>query len=152
MAEANLVLLFGNLLLEMGEHAKAERYFDTILKSSEPNDEEIACIYFNFGRTNRLKGDFHRAINCYHRAYELHVTARPKRLASAAKTLNGLGIVYIETGRLLKADACFHRAMDYYKIAIPKTHPDTATTLINLGIIDCYRKNVRSKFNGNQEK
>ncbi|CAF3848270.1 unnamed protein product [Rotaria sp. Silwood1] len=85
MTESNIALIFGNLLLEMDEYAKAERYFDTILNSSNPNNEEIACIFFNFGRTHRLKGEFDRVINYYHRAYDLHINARPERLASAEK-------------------------------------------------------------------
>ncbi|CAF1433916.1 unnamed protein product [Adineta steineri] len=140
MTEANIVLMFGNLLLEMGEYSKAERYFDTILSSSNPNDEEIACIFFNFGRTHRLKGDFSRAINSYNRAYNLHMNSRPKRAASAGKTLNGLGVVYSEMGRQLKAEDCFLRAMKLYKKSIPKKHVDVAGTLINLGTIDCERQ------------
>jgi tetratricopeptide (TPR) repeat protein len=146
MAESNIVLMFGNLLLEMGEYAKAERYFDTILNSSNPNDEEIACIFFNFGRTHRLKGDFNRAINCYNRAYNLHMSARPKRSASAGKTLNGLGVVYSEQGKQLKAEECFQRAMKLYGKSIPKKHVDVAGTLINLGTIDCDRQDVRKKI------
>ncbi len=145
MMESNIVLMFGNLLLEMGEYSKAERYFDTILNSSNPNDEEIACIFFNFGRTHRLKGDFNRAINCYNRAYNLHMSAKPKRSASAGKTLNGLGVVYSEQGRLLKAEECFQRTMKLYKKSIPKKHVDVAGTLINLGTIDCDRQDVRTK-------
>jgi tetratricopeptide (TPR) repeat protein len=143
MAESNIELYFGNLFLEMGQYDKAERYFDIILNSSNPNDEEIACIFFNFGRTHRLKGDFNRAINCYNRAYNLHMTCRPKRAASAGKTLNGLGVVYSELGRQLKAEDCFLRAMKLYKKSIPKKHVDVAGTLINLGTIDCERQDVR---------
>ncbi|CAF1320589.1 unnamed protein product [Rotaria sordida] len=149
MVESNIVLMFGNLLLEMGEYAKAESYFDTILNSSNPNDEEIACIFFNFGRTHRLRGDFNRATNCYNRAYSLHMNARPKRLASAGKTLNGLGVVYSEQGRQMKAEECFLRAMKLYNISIPKKHVDVAGTLINLGTIDCdrqYYDRALSKF------
>ncbi|CAF4431475.1 unnamed protein product [Rotaria sp. Silwood2] len=140
MDESNIILMFGNLLLEMGEYTKAEAYFDTILNSSNPNDEEIACIFFNFGRTHQLKGDFYRAINCYNRAYNLHMNARPKRLTSAGKTLNGLGIVYSEQGRKIKAEECFQQAMKLYKKSISKKHVDVAGTLINLGTIDYDRQ------------
>ncbi len=143
MMKSSMVVMFGNLLLDMGEHTKAEKYFNTILNSSNPNDEEIACIYFNFGRTHRLKGDFGRAINCYKQAYDLHMNSRRKRVASAGKTLNGLGVVYSEQGRLLKAEECFQRAMKLYKKSIPKKHVDVAGTLINLGTIDCDREDVR---------
>lgn len=146
MMESNIVLMFGNLLLEMGEYGKAERYFDTILNSANPNDEEIACIFFNFGRTHRLKGDFNRAIGCYNRAYNLHMNARPKRCASAGKTLNGLGVVYSEQGRLLKAEECFRMTMKLYKKSIPKKHVDVAGVLINLGVLDCERQDVNKRF------
>ena len=145
MAESNDALMLGNLLLEMGEYGKAERYFDTILNSSNPNDEEIACIFFNFGRAHRLKGDFGRAINCYNRALNLHLNTRPKREASAGKTLNGLGVVYSEQGRLIQAEECFQRALKLYRKSIPKKHVDVAGLLINLGTIDCDRQDVRTR-------
>ena len=120
MVDANVVLLFGHLLLEMGNYAKAQKYFDTILSSSNPNDEEVACIYFNFGRTHRLNGEFSQAVDFYKRAYNLHMDTKPRRLASAAKTLNGLGIVHSEQGDRLQAKQCFERALKFYKKSIPK--------------------------------
>ena len=77
------------------------------------------------------------------------MNARPKRAASAGKTLNGLGVVYSEQGRQLKAEECFQRAMKLYKKSIPKNHIDVAGTLINLGTIDYSRQNVREKFHKN---
>ena len=141
--EADVTLMFGNLLLEMGEYKKAENYFDTLLTTSKPNDEAIACIYFNVGRTNRLNGDFNRALEYYNRALHLHVTARPKRSASAGKTLNGLGVVYSELGRQIKAEDCFLQAMKYYSKSVKKNHFDVGGTLINLGVIDCQREEVK---------
>jgi tetratricopeptide (TPR) repeat protein len=143
MAESNIVLMFGDLLFEMGEYDKAERYFDTILSSSNPNDEEIACIFFHFGRIHRKKGRLDCAINCYHRAYNLHMNARPERSASAGKALNGLGVVYSEQDKQLKAEECFQRAMKLYSKSLPKKHIDVAGTLINLGIVDYNRADVR---------
>ncbi|CAF0896127.1 unnamed protein product [Adineta steineri] len=136
MVDANIVLLFGHLLLEMGNYAKAEKYFDTILSSSNPNDEEVACIYFNFGRTHRLNGEFTRAVDFYTRAYNLHMDTKPRRLASAAKTLNSLGIAHSEQGDQLQAKQCFERALTLYKKSIPKKNVDYAGILVNLGTID----------------
>ena len=141
--ESNINLIFGNLLLEMGQYDKAEAYFDSVLSSSYPNEEEIACLFFNFGRTHRAKGNFNRAISCYNRAFYLHVNARPKRRASAGKTLNGLGVVFSEQGKLLKAEECFQRAKKLYRKSIPKKHVEVAAVLINLGTIDCDRQDVR---------
>ncbi|CAF1424071.1 unnamed protein product [Adineta steineri] len=140
MTQSNIVLMLGNLLIEMGEYTKAERYFVTILNSSNLNDEELACLFFYFGRISRLQGDFNRGIDSYNRAYKLHMNARPKRSASAGKALNGLGVIFNEQGKELKAEEYFQRAMKLYKKSLPKKHLDIAATLINLGTIDCDRQ------------
>jgi tetratricopeptide (TPR) repeat protein len=142
MADANIVLMFGHLLLEMGEYSKAEKYFDTIL-ASNPNDEEIACIYFNFGRAYRMKGDFDRATDYYRRAYDLHDKARPTRFASAAKALNGLGVTLSEQGDQEKAIECFEKALKLLHKSVQPNHIDVAGTLINLSSIYCERQEVR---------
>ncbi|CAF0868367.1 unnamed protein product [Adineta ricciae] len=140
MMDANIVLLFGHLLLEMGEYEKANQYFDNILNSSKPNDEEIACIYFNFGRTHRLRDNLEEAFHAYLRAYNLHAHAKPKRLASAAKALNGIGIVFSAMGRDDDALQCFVNALGLFKKSVRKKHVDVAGTLINLSTIQCDRK------------
>ncbi|CAF4178555.1 unnamed protein product [Rotaria sordida] len=151
MTKSNVLLFFDNLLLEMGEYPKAKRHFDRILRSSNPNDEEIACIFFNFGRIHRLHGNFHRAIDCYNRAYKLHMDARPERLGSAGKCLNDLGIVYSEMGRQIRAEECFQGAMELYKISSPNDPLDIAGTLIHLGAIDCDRRNLKEALDKYQE-
>jgi tetratricopeptide (TPR) repeat protein len=141
MADANIVLMFGHLLVEMGEFNKAQKYFDTIL-SSNPNDEEIACIYFNFGRAYRLKGDFDRSMDYYKRAYDLHDKAKPKRLASAAKALNGLGVTSTEQGDQQNAIEYFQKALKLLHKSVQRNHVDVAGTLINLSSIYSDQKQV----------
>jgi tetratricopeptide (TPR) repeat protein len=135
--------MFGHLLVEMGEYNKAETYFNNILNSSNPNDEEIACIYFNFGRTYRFKGDFDRAIDYYKRAYDLHIKAKPQRLHSAGKTINGLGLVHREQNNLEQASQYFEKALRLYDQSIQRRHIDVAGTLINLSSIQCEQEKVR---------
>ncbi|CAF3872912.1 unnamed protein product [Rotaria sp. Silwood1] len=151
MTESNIILFFGNLLIEMGEYDKAQRYFDTILSSSNPNDEEIACIFYNFGRIHRFLGNFYRTINSYTRAYQLHMNARSKHIASAGKTLNELGLVYFAQRNEIKAEECFKRAMHLYKKNILRKHIDVAGTLINLCNLDCSRQNFEQALNKYQQ-
>ncbi|CAF1358255.1 unnamed protein product [Adineta ricciae] len=140
MAESNMVLMFGHLLVEMGEYIKAEKYFYAILYSSNPNDEEIACIYHNIGRAHRRKGEFDRALQCFNRSYQTHLTARPPRLMSAAKTINAIGILYIEQGDIHKAKESFERALKLYTRTVNRHHPDIGGTLVNLGNIFCQQE------------
>ena len=141
MADANIVLMFGHLLVEMGEYGKAEKYFDTVL-ASNPNDEEIACIYFNFARAYRLKSDYVRAADYYKRAFDLHDKAKPKRRASAAKALNGLGVTLSELGKQEEAIHYLEKALQFLHKSVQKNHVDVAGTLINLSTIYCERQQV----------
>ncbi len=146
MAESNIVLMFGNLLVEMGEYIKAEKYFNAILHSSNPNDEEIACIYHNIGRAHCRKGEFERALGCLNRSYETHLTARPPRLMSAAKTINAIGIVYCEQGDANRAKESFERALKLYTKTVNRRHADVGGTLINLGNIHCQQGRFEQAF------
>ena len=143
--ESNTSLMFGELLIEMGDYVTAEKYFDTILETEDPSDEEIACIYYYFGRVYRLQDNLNRANNCYQHAYKLHMNGKSKRPASAGKALNGIGTVYIQLDRLVDGEECFNEAMKLFKKSLPKDHIDFATILINLGTVDYARENVRLK-------
>jgi tetratricopeptide (TPR) repeat protein len=137
VAESNIVLMFGHLLIETGEYVKAEKYFDAILRSSNPNDEEIACIYHNIGRAYRLKAEYERALVCLNRSYETHLEARPPRLISAARTINTIGIVYMEQGYFDRAEESFGHALKLYAKTIHRHHADIGGTLINLADLHC---------------
>jgi Tfp pilus assembly protein PilF len=88
-------LMFGYLLANMGQYEKSKQYFEQILQKS-PNDEKTACIYSNLARIYRLNGQYTRAIEYYQLAYSMHTNVQPRRYLSAARALNGLGIVYNE--------------------------------------------------------
>ena len=137
VADSNIVLMFGHLLIETGEYVKAEKYFDAILRSSNPNDEEIACIYHNIGRAYRLKAEYERALVCLSLSYETHLGARPPRLVSAARTINTIGIVYTEQRYFDRAEESFRRALKLYAKTIHRNHADIGGTLINLADLHC---------------
>ncbi|CAF2944479.1 unnamed protein product [Rotaria sp. Silwood2] len=140
MAESNIILVLGHLLIEMGDYDRAEKYFNTILHSSIPNDEEISCIYYHMGRIYRLKGDYERALEFLKQAYETHSEARPSRLTSAAKAMNAIGIVHMEQNNVQQAIDSFECALKLYAKTIQEHHPDVGGTLINLANIYCERE------------
>jgi tetratricopeptide (TPR) repeat protein len=142
-AQGSVVLMLSQLLLDMGEYTKGEKYLDSIIHSSNPSDEERAGIYLNFGRAYCLKGDFSRAANYYNEAFDLHMKARPKRLYSAANTLNGMGVVHSEQNHHQAAEDCFKKALQLLKESVPSTHTNVAVVLINLGTVQCNQQQVR---------
>lgn len=137
MSESDPMLMLGHLIIETGDYDKAEKYFNGLLHSSIPNDEQIACIYYNIGRVYRLKEDYHRAIEYLNRAFVQHSQARPARLVSAAKTMNAIGILFMQLNNVQQAIESFESALKYYSKTIQTDHPDVAGTLINLANIYC---------------
>jgi tetratricopeptide (TPR) repeat protein len=89
----------------------------------------------------RLKGDFHRSIDYYQRAFDLHDKAKPKRRASAAKALNGLGDQHQQN-----AIEYFQKALKLLYKSVHRNHVDIAGTLINLSSIYSDRKQVIQSF------
>ncbi|UJR29262.1 hypothetical protein I4U23_010476 [Adineta vaga] len=137
MVNSNLILMLGHLIIEIGDYNKAEKYFEAILHSPIPNDEEISCIYYHIGRIHRLKGDHTHALEYLHQAYSTHSQAKPSRLVSAAKALNAIGIVYQEQNNTQQAIETFENVLKIYAKTIQGYHPDVAGTLINLGNVYC---------------
>lgn len=137
MPESDPILMLGHLIIETGDYDKAEKYFNGLLHSSIPNDEQIACIYYNIGRVYRLKEDYHQAIEYLNRAFVQHSQARPSRLVSAAKTMNAIGILFMQLNNIPQAIESFESALKYYNKTIQNDHPDVGGTLINLANIYC---------------
>jgi tetratricopeptide (TPR) repeat protein len=71
-------------------------------------------------------------------------------LASAAKVLNGLGIVYCDLGKQEQAMQCFQNASKLLRKSVRRKHVDVAGTLINLSTIHYDRKEVRLQKQTNQ--
>ncbi|CAF1496342.1 unnamed protein product [Adineta ricciae] len=140
MTNSNLILMLGHLMIETGDYNKAEKYFQAILHSSIPNDEEISCIYFHLGRIYRLQSDYTHAVEYLNHAYETHSRAKPLRLASAAKALNAIGILHQEQNNYQEAIEAFENVLKIYGKTIQESHPDVAGTLINLGNTYCQQE------------
>ncbi|CAF1168954.1 unnamed protein product [Didymodactylos carnosus] len=132
IAESNIVLMFGHLLADMGEYAKSQQYFENVLRG-RPNDEEVACIYYNIGRVHRLKGEYERSLDYYFRAYQMHSEARPARMLSAAKSLNGIGVVYNEKQERELSLNYLMQALKIYEKTLQDEHENVAGTLTNIG-------------------
>ncbi|KAK4119014.1 hypothetical protein N657DRAFT_650702 [Parathielavia appendiculata] len=52
---------------------------------------------------------------------------------STLNTVNNLGNLYRDQGRLTEAESMFERALEGYKKALGRDHTLTLTTVINLG-------------------
>ena len=133
---SDIDLMIGHLLADMGQISKSRRYFESILEKN-PHDEEVACIYYYLARSHRLKNDYDQALIYFNHSFNMHYHAQPPRVVSAAKSLNGIGIVYKEMKNYQQAADILHQALKIYKDNLPSYHADIAAVLNNLGNIYC---------------
>ncbi len=133
---SDIDLMIGHLLADMGQITKSRLYFESLLKK-KPNDEEVACVYYYLALSHRIKNEYRQALDYYQRSYDMHYQAQPPREVSAAKSLNGIGIVYKQMKNYQQADEYLQRALKIYKDHLPSYHADIAAVLNSLGNIYC---------------
>ncbi|CAF1173301.1 unnamed protein product [Didymodactylos carnosus] len=133
--QADLSLIIGCLLIDMGQNDKSKRYFERLLVK-KPNDEKVACICSSLARAYRLDGHYDKSIEYYERAYKLHINIRPQRFLSAARVLNGIGLVYGQQCNYTMALEKLMSSLKLYK-KYGKEDEEYAGILNNLAGIHC---------------
>ncbi|CAM4826075.1 unnamed protein product, partial [Rotaria magnacalcarata] len=101
--DVDLVILFGNLLYDMGEYTKSELYFKNLL-ANRGND---ANIYLGIGHAQYIKGEYEEAIKNYKYAYDM---CDKSDVLIVSKILNFLGFTH-------KFNGHHHIALDYLSSA-----------------------------------
>lgn len=99
----------------------------------QPEPSQEARIYNEFGEILRTLGQKREAYQYLTNALSLFQEAQ--NLEGQVKTLNNLGIVYKDLGRLEVAFACYQQALHICETMDPPNIHDKAATLNNLGVI-----------------
>ena len=103
----NLYNMMDSLPLAMDYYDKAAALFD---KHGWNNSNSV--LYYNIGETWMDEGDLRKAKEAYEKALSYAETASDSLLTANAK--KGLGRLYMEKGRHLKALRYLHEADEYY--------------------------------------
>ncbi|CAF0730709.1 unnamed protein product [Adineta steineri] len=132
--KTNYTIVFGKLLIAMGKYDQALRYFQTLLKETQV-EEDMANIYNQIGKVYRLIDKFKEAMENYQLAHDLTLNCYPIRIRQASKALNNIAIIFRKWCQYEKALQlhlqALHMKEDYYG----KEHLETAKTLKNIGSI-----------------
>jgi tetratricopeptide (TPR) repeat protein len=133
MEKGNIFLLFGLLLIEMGQYNQAEIYFENLLSSNIVNDE--ISLYTNIGRVKYLKGQYDEALKDFKTVYDLQRQQINKNDIDFARTMSNLGLIYMEQK---KYDLALDYLFDVLKIYKKNPHVDKlqlANTDNTIGVI-----------------
>ncbi|CAF3844036.1 unnamed protein product [Rotaria sordida] len=131
MNSSSPVLVFGRLLTIIGEHDKAQRYFDRLLENPNGPNEEF--IYYYMGLVQYHKGNYEQALQHYEHSYKIMSNDINSREFALSYVLNDIGAVFKIQGKYDKALDYFMRALE-----IRKNYPNytaIATSLVNIAVI-----------------
>ena len=123
MEKGNVLLIFGLLLTEMGQYHQAQLYFENLLESHTVDDQ--ASLYTNIGRVKFLKGQYHHALQDFKTVYDIQRKETPINYLHLARTMNNLGLIYME---LKKYDLALDFHLDVKKIY--EKHSDIDASLL----------------------
>ncbi|CAF1627023.1 unnamed protein product [Didymodactylos carnosus] len=128
-------ILFGRLLINMGDYLKAERYYNLMLESVEKDSLDAADIIHETANINYLKGQFTIALLKYKYAYDI----RKKYLSDTnhpniAKSLITIGNVFYNSKSYDCAIEKYKQSLAiYHSIYMNEDHSNISKVLINLG-------------------
>ncbi|CAF1228331.1 unnamed protein product [Didymodactylos carnosus] len=134
MAEFDVVIMFGNLLLDMGEYLKAQKYFENLIRV-RPDHEHAPSIYGNIAIAHYYKGEYDDAMTNYKKAYDIFINTKPIRYPDAARALNGIGIINRLKQNYDAALESYEQALLLYQKKYKPVHIEVANTLNSIGII-----------------
>ncbi|CAF0878688.1 unnamed protein product [Rotaria sordida] len=123
MEKGNVLLIFGLLLTEMGQYHQAQVYFEKLLSSNTVDDK--ISLYTNIGRVKFYKGLFNEALKDFLTVYNILKQEYPTNYLDFARTMNNLGLIYLEQKQ-------YDLAFEYHSnvIQIYQQHLQTSELLL----------------------
>jgi tetratricopeptide (TPR) repeat protein len=106
------LLALGGFLSEMGDYARAERYYQILLDELPFEHHDIGHIYNNLGVLYAAQGQFKAAIDQYKRALDVLENYLPSDHHQLSPVLNNLGSAYRDLNLLDEALSSYERALD----------------------------------------
>ena len=132
--DENPVLVFGGLLIKMGEYEKAE-YFYQIGLTMENQVSRLALIWnqlgYIFGHLDRVD----KSLASYEKSLRMRQDYLDKNDPQLATTYNNMGTIYRTQGNLERALEYFQHALSVYLPAPESYQHDIATTYNNIATI-----------------
>ena len=127
LTEIDAALLFGNILADMlSEYRGTLSYFHRLLRTIDADDGNRPNIYFHLARVYRYLKKYQQAITYYRCAKLLQRRTMPQSNFDYARTLSGLGVIYLEMGDSTKATCLLKKGLVIKRLVLPEDHIEIA--------------------------
>ena len=145
LEDTSLNVIFGRLLIDMGQYRESKYYFGSLIESTKrtASEEDIECapFYHNKGRAHGCMGELSDALTLMIRALEIRRRHLPLNHPDVAQTLNSIGVIEGERGHYASAMGSFKEALAIFEQQLKQNTEDRraklqiATTKTNIGWI-----------------
>ena len=146
--EKSIAIVFGQLMCNLGEYDKSQKYFEQLL--NQPEGEDTTWIEFNIGRALSYKGHWKEARTYYDRAYDRMTKASPVRLKDSAQVISSIGVILYRQGEHHEALNYHLRALALQEKFYPAGDVDIARSLNNIGLVFYQQGNYSEALNYHQ--
>ncbi|CAF1364850.1 unnamed protein product [Rotaria sordida] len=133
--ETSLELIFGRLLIDMGQYDQSLKYFQSLMLNDYTQKDDIAKINNLIGSAYYNKGDLDKALEYYELAYNLMMNDKPVRIKDSARPLTNIGLIYHRKGQYDRALELYLKSIKIFETYYGKEHIKTTKTLTNIGSI-----------------
>ncbi|UJR29188.1 hypothetical protein I4U23_010402 [Adineta vaga] len=110
VTDHSVSIVFGQLLLQMGNYLKAQEYFLNLFETFNHDHPDIPSIQYHLGLTYGYQEDFQKAEDCLIDVYQYLVHMDSNNL-HLARVKNALGWIYHQTGELSAATESYNHAL-----------------------------------------
>ena len=124
----------GLVLWKMGESAKAERVYDTLLRQ-KIEESAKAGIYNQLEVIKCGQGEYLEAIACYEKSIEIHEKQILRNDPNLALSYNNIAVVYDSMDDYPKALSFHEKALAIQQQSLTSTHPNLAGSYNSIGVV-----------------
>jgi tetratricopeptide (TPR) repeat protein len=124
----------GLLLDKMGQSAKSEQVYETLLDQTS-DDIEKAYTYEGLGLAKFKQGEYKEALAFFEKSFEIRQQSLPLNHPNLASSYNHIGNVYYSTGEYPKALSSYEKALEIWQQSLPSNHLDLGMSYNNIGIV-----------------
>ncbi|CAM4830231.1 unnamed protein product [Rotaria magnacalcarata] len=153
-------VMFGRLLINMGQYQESKIYFggfiDSMRNAGRDDSLECAAFFHNQGRAHACMGEFEEAIKLMTRALGIRQKHLKLDDPRVAHTLNSIGVIEGEMGRYANAKTKFVEALNIFQGQNASESGSTAslhiaTTKSNIGWVNYLQGNYEESLQNQNE-
>ena len=133
LGETSEKVIFGTLLIEMGNYLTARRYFEHLIKYSDTSNPDLPAFYYNLGLTNAFQNELDLAEQNFLKVLDDDRRFHSTKTHNIVRTLNALGWIHQESGELSKAISRYKEAESICHTHLGATHVANAQTYTYMG-------------------